>query len=119
MAPDEDDDDLTRWTVCVDTQNSPVQNDPSLCVKAVVVQTARYPPQAPMNERVTRRNCKHVPRLKNHQHQSSVLETINEVDDGPAQDDDHIECWTKIVPQDDCKRELEQFFILRPKTRCP
>ncbi|KAF6983746.1 hypothetical protein CFC21_001870 [Triticum aestivum] len=130
MAPDEDDDDLTSRIVCVDMQNSPVQNDPVYVLKPVVVQTARYPPQAPMNERVTGCNCEPMPRLKNRQHQSSVLETINEVHDGPAQDDDehmdaanesddHIECWTKIVPQDDCERELEQVFVLRPKTRCP
>uniref|UniRef100_A0A8R7P6D0 Uncharacterized protein n=1 Tax=Triticum urartu TaxID=4572 RepID=A0A8R7P6D0_TRIUA len=113
MAPDEDDDDLTSMIVCVDMQNSPVQNDPIYVLKPLVVQSARDPPQAPMNERVTGRNWEPMPRLKNRQHQSSVLETINEVDDGPAQDDDehmdvadesddHIECWTKIVPQDDC-----------------
>ncbi|VAI04760.1 unnamed protein product [Triticum turgidum subsp. durum] len=130
MAPNEDDDGLTSWTVRVDTQDSPVQNDPVYVLKPLVVQTARYPPQAPMNERLTGRNCKPVPRLKNCQHQSSVLQTINEVDNGPAQDDDehmdaadvsddHIACWTKIVPQYDCERELEQVFVLGPKTRCP
>ncbi|XBH86389.1 hypothetical protein VPH35_074053 [Triticum aestivum] len=111
MAPDEADDDVTSWTVCVDTQNSPVQNALVYVSKLVVVQTARYPPQALMNERVTGRSCKPVPQLKNRQHQS--------MDDGRAQDDDehmdaadesddHIEYWTKIVPQDDCERELEQ-----------
>ena len=52
------------------------------------------------------------------------------MDDGPALDDDermyaadenddHIESWDKIVPQDGCERELEQVFVLRPNTRCP
>ena len=80
MEPDEGDDDLTSWTVRVNTQNSPVQNDPVYVLKPVVVQTARYPPQAQKNERVTGRNCEPVPCLKNRQHQSSVLETINEVE---------------------------------------
>ena len=75
----EDDDELTSWTVRVDTHSSLVQNELVYVLRPVVVQTARYPPQAPANERVAGHNCQLVARLKNRQQQSSVLEPINVV----------------------------------------